>query len=79
MYTLFKKFDNIEDIIKLNKYVFPEEYYNIEQLENIRLIFSNFEYDIPKPLEKKVINKKEFKNYLETMNIKNPIKLIDKF
>lgn len=77
VYTLFKKFDNIEDIIKLNKYSFPDEYYNAEELKNIRLIFSKFEYDIPKPLEQKVINKIEFSNYLQTMNIKNPIKFFN--
>lgn len=79
VYTLFKKLDNIEDIMKLNKYAFPEEYSNAEEVKNIRLIFSNFEYEIPKPLEMKVINKIEFKNYLERINIKNPTKLIDKF
>jgi 5'-3' exonuclease len=79
VYTLFKKLDNIEDIMKLNKYAFPEEYSNAEELKNIRLIFSNFEYESPKPLQHKVINKIEFKNYLERMNIKNSTKLIDKF
>jgi len=65
--------------MKLNKYAFPEEYSNAEDLKNIRLIFSTFEYETPKHLEHKVINKIEFKNYLERMNIKNPTKLIDKF
>ena len=79
VYTLFKKLDNIEDIMKLNKYAFPEEYSNADELKNIRLIFSNFEYETPKHLEHKVINKIEFKNYLERMNIKNATKLVDKF
>ena len=79
VYTLFKKLDNIEDIIKLNKYSFPEEYNNIEELKNIRSIFYNFNYEKPKILQNKIINKNEFKNYLETMNIKNSTKLIEKF
>ena len=79
VYTLFKKLDNIEDIIKLNKYSFPEEYNNIEELKNIRSIFYNFNYEKPRPLQNKIINKIEFKNYLERMNIKNSFKLIDKF
>jgi flap endonuclease-1 len=79
VYTLFKKLDNIEDIIKLNKYSFPEEYNNIEELKNIRSIFYNFNYEKPKLLQNKIINKNEFKNYLETMNIKNSTKLIEKF
>ena len=79
VYTLFKKYDTIEDIIKLNKYVFPEEYSNLDELKNIRLIFSNFEYDIPKSLHDNKINKIEFKKYLEEMNIKNISKIIDKF
>ena len=79
VYTLFKKLDNIEDVIKLNKYAFPEEYTNTEELKNIRLIFSTFQYEMPKALEHKIINKIELKIFLEKMNIKNPKKIIDKF
>jgi 5'-3' exonuclease len=79
VYTLFKKYNYIEDIIKLNKYCFPEEYNDIQQLKNIRLIFSELEYDQPKPLEFKSVNKQQFRTFLETMNVKNISKLIDKF
>jgi flap endonuclease-1 len=79
VYTLFKKLNSIEDIIKLNKYAFPEEYYNVDEIKNIRLIFSNLEYETVKPLKYKEINKIELKNYLEKINIKNSIKIIDKF
>ena len=77
VYTLFKKLNTIEDIINLNKYTFPDEY-NYE-IEKIRLIFSVFEYEKPKPLKFKIINKEEIKSYLEKMNIKNSLKLAEKF
>lgn len=78
VYTLFKKFDSIEDIIKLNKYYFPEEY-NTEYINEIRSIFIDFNYEKPIPLESKNINKIELINFLEKINIKNPKKLIDNF
>lgn len=78
VYTLFKKFDSIEDIIKLNKYYFPEEY-NAEYINEIRSIFIDFNYEKPIPLESKNINKIELINFLEKINIKNPKKLIDNF
>lgn len=77
VYTLFKKLNTIEDIINLNKYTFPDEYNN--EIEKIRLIFSVFEYEKPKPLKFKIINKEEIKSYLEKMNIKNSLKLAEKF
>jgi len=77
VYTLFKKLNTIEDIINLNKYTFPDEYNN--EIEKIRLIFSVFEYEKPKPLKFKIINKEEIKSYLEKKNIKNSLKLAEKF
>lgn len=77
VYTLFKKLNTIEDVMNLNKYMFPDEYNN--EIEKIRLIFSVFEYETPKPLKFKIINKEEIKNYLEKMNIKNSSKLAEKF
>lgn len=76
VFTLFKKYNSIEDIISLNKYNIPEEYKNID---NIRLIFSTFNYEDVSPLTKKRINKEELKTFLENMKIKNFQKFIDKF
>lgn len=79
VYTQFKKFDKIEDIIELNKYSFSNEYYDKNELDKIRLIFSSFNYDYPKLLEYKNVNKIELKIFLEEMNIKNFIKISEKF
>lgn len=76
VFTLFKKYNSIEDIINLNKYNIPEEYKNIN---DIRLIFSTFNYEDVSPLTKKRINKEELKTFLENMKIKNFQKFIDKF
>ena len=78
VYTLFKKHNNIEDIIGLNKYSFPEEY-STEILNEIRSIFVKFEYDKPEKLKNQQVNKIEFKNFLERMNIKNFNKIVEKF
>ena len=78
VYALFKKHNNIEDIIGLNKYLFPEEY-STETLNQIRSIFVKFEYDKPEKLKNQQVNKIEFKNFLERMNIKNFNKIVEKF
>ena len=78
VYTLFKKYNNIEDIISLNKYLFPDEY-TTNELNNVRKIFKNFNYENPKELVFNEINKTEFKIFLESKNIKNSDKIIDKF
>lgn len=76
VYSLFKKHNSVEDIIKLNKYNIPEEYKNIN---NIRLIFSTFNYDDVPSLTKKKVKKEELKVFLENLKIKNYQKFIDKF
>ena len=78
VYSLFKKYDKIEDIIKLDKYKFADEY-NDETLTLVRNIFNNFNYETPKILEKKLVNKVEFKNFLESNNIKNNYRILEKF
>ena len=87
VYTLFKKYNTIEDIIKLDKYKFPEEYLNNEHVE-VRNIFKKYNYDslnlvqeVPEVngSQSFEINKIQLKNYLELMNIKNISKTIDKF
>lgn len=74
--TLFKKYDTIEDIIKLDKYIFTEEYDNLNE---IREIFTTFNYERPESLKKNEINKEELQVYLEEKNIKNAVKIIEKF
>ena len=78
VYTLFKKYDKIEDIIKLNKYSFPEEY-NIENLQSIRDIFLKFEYSIPEDIKNLSLDKEKLKVFLKDMNISNYNKIADKF
>ena len=75
IYTLFKKYNCIEDIIKLNKYSIPEEY----NFENVRTIFTIFNYKIPIIEEKVKVDKYELKQFLEEYKIKNVIKILDKF
>ena len=75
VYTLFKKHDCIEDIIKLNKYSIPEDY----NYENVRKIFTEYNYDIPVKQKLLDINKYELKKFLEEYKIKNTIKILDKF
>ena len=74
--TLFKKYDKIEDIIKLNKYLFSEDYNNLNE---IRTIFTEFNYEEPNALKKIEINKNELKIYLEEKNIKNAVKIVERF
>tara|TARA_E500000178_G_scaffold279695_1_gene279567 strand:+ start:11700 stop:12665 length:966 start_codon:yes stop_codon:yes gene_type:complete len=78
VHTLFKKYDTIEEIINLNKYTFSNEY-KIEELNSVRSIFINYNYDIPNILTNKSVNKIALKNYLELLNIKNCNKIINKF
>lgn len=76
VYNLLKKYDSIEQIIELNKYKFPSEYDYIK----IRKIFTEFDYEKPIiNLNIININKLELKNYLESFNIKNTIKIINNF
>lgn len=78
VYSLFKKYNNIEDIIKLNKYNFPEEY-NEKELSEVRKIFKEFNYEKPRDLNNNLINKEELKVFLEINNIKFSNKLIELF
>jgi flap endonuclease-1 len=79
VYSLFKKHETIEDIIKLNKYSFSEQYNSTTELNDVRLIFSQFNYELPKQLENKEVNKENLTEFLEKLNIKNLIKIINKF
>jgi len=74
--TLFKKHDTIEDVIKLNKYSFANEYDNLNE---IREIFTEFKYDEPKGLKEIEINKKKLNDFLEEKNIQNSEKILEKF
>ena len=76
VYSLFKKYNTIEDIIKINKYNFPEEYN--EYINDIRDIFLKFDYEKPKELHNNKINKQEFHNFMKELNIKNFTKFIEK-
>ena len=77
VYTLFKKYDTIEDIIKLNKYSFSEEYIGNE-LDNVRSIFLEFNYDLPEECNVNEVNKEELQKFLDKMNIKNISKILKK-
>jgi len=75
VFTLFKKYNTIEEIINLNKYNFPVSY----NFESARSIFVNYNYDevsIDKTLE---INYKELEEFLNLKEIKNVQKIIKKF
>lgn len=76
VYNLFKKYDNIEDIIKLNKYNFPDNY----NYKNARKIFSEFKYNIDN-IEFKLnnINYKELELFLSNLQIKNYKTYVNKF
>lgn len=76
VYSLFKKYNTIEDIIKINKYNFTEEYN--EYINDIRDIFLKFDYEKPKELHNNKINKQEFHNFMKELNIKNFTKFIEK-
>ena len=80
VHTLFKKYDTIEDIIKLNKYSFSSEYIGNElnELNDVRAIFSEFNYDLPEERKIKQLNKEELQKFLEKMNIKNVSKIVKK-
>ena len=78
VYTLFKKHNTIDDIIKLDKYSFPEEYIP-ENIQNIRDIFLKFKYSIPEDIKKTPLNKEKLKIFLKEMNISNYNKIIYKF
>ena len=76
VYNLFKKYNNIDDIIKLEKYKFPNDY----NYENIKKLFTCFNYDLD-IIEFKLntINFKELEIFLQKLQIKNYINLINKF
>ena len=65
---MFKKYNTIEDIINLDKYIFSEEY---NKIQDIRNIFINFNYDKPNKLIKTNVNIDSLKNFLQEKNIKN--------
>jgi len=78
VFTLFKKYDCIEDIIKLNKYNFSDNY----NFTDVRKIFLEFHYEIENDLkiDRKInFNKNEFKEFLEENKINNSEKLLTKF
>lgn len=77
VHTLFKKYDTIEDIIKLNKYSFSNEYIGNE-LNDVRVIFSEFNYDLPEECKCKQLDKEELQQFLEKINIKNINKILKK-
>ena len=74
--TLFKKLNNIEEVMQLNKYIFTEDYNN---LNDIRDIFTEFNYKKPIKLQNKQINYDELKEFLEEKNIKNALKVVERF
>lgn len=76
VYTLFKKYDTIEDIIKLKKYIFTDEYDNMDV---IREIFTNYNYDTPLKLKNNNVNKDNLIIFLKEKNIKNYENIIEKF
>lgn len=76
VFNLFKKYNNIEDIIKLNKYKITNEF----NYEIVRKIFKEYNYDKPIYEENNnIINKFELKFFLEKYDIKNIIKILNKF
>ena len=76
VYNLFKKYENIEDIIKLNKYNFPNNY----NYKNVRKIFIDFEYNIDNIRFKlNDINYKELELFLSNLQIRNYKSYINKF
>ena len=74
--TLFKKYDTIEDIIELKKYTFTEEYNNLNE---VREIFTKFNYENPIQIKYNIIDKEKFKIFLKEKNILNYDKILDKF
>ena len=76
VYSLFKKHDNIESIMSLNKYTFPEEYSDIDDIRNI---FKVFDYIKPDKLKHAEIDIENFKIFLENKEIANSDKIVQKF
>ena len=74
VFTLFKKYDSIEDIMRLNKYIFTEEY-NSSELEIVRNLFVKFEYDKINavPEIKKEVNLEELEIFLKKNNLKTTV------
>lgn len=76
VFNLFKKYNNIEDIVKLEKYKFPSDY----NYENVRKIFKEFNYEKPELQQTSdIINKLQLKQFLEEFEIKNVIRILNKF
>ena len=75
VFNLFKKYNNIEDIMNLNKYTFPDNY----DYKNIKKIFMNFDYNLENvEIKLNNINFYELKIFLENLQIKNINNIIDK-
>jgi len=66
-YTLLNKFNNIDNIIKLDKYSFPEEYNHIK----VKTIFTEYNYENINQFKLEKINSEELNIFLKKMNIKN--------
>ncbi len=75
VFTLFKKYNTIEEIINLKKYNFPENY----NYESARNIFLNYNYDEVSFNKNLTINYKELQEFLTLKEIKNVQKIIKKF
>jgi len=75
VYSLFKKHNSIDEIIALNKYVFPEEY----NYKNIRVLFNTFNYEVPQIINNLPIDKINLKIFLNNINFKNLNKIINSF
>ena len=76
VYNLFKKYNNIDDIIKLEKYNFPINY----DYKNVKNIFTCFDYDLNIiDFKLKNIDFKELEIFLQNLQIKNYNTLINKF
>ena len=71
-----KKYNNIDDIIKLEKYNFPINY----DYKNVKNIFTCFDYDLNIiDFKLKNIDFKELEIFLQNLQIKNYNTLINKF
>lgn len=77
IYNLFKNYNNIDDIINLKKYNFPEDY-NYDKIRNIFIEFNYDNYDNLNLIIKKV-NLKNLEFYLNEKNVKNFNKILLKF
>ena len=74
VYSLFKKYNKIEDIINLKKYNFPENYNFVK----VRSIFLEYNYEIPYEKTYEKINYDKIIEFLEKKEIKNPTKYLKK-